>query len=223
MNDHPFDAVIRLSENDINKIGPRIDERVKDAAKKKNISLVIGWAEDMIAVGQVAWMSMAHLVYETNKRWEEFGIDDDFSTFMGFHLNRSPQTINRMFEIWRFVFEVPKHSKQRFNMLLSKPPSGLWQIKQCAKEGLLTEDDWQDIELAPNKDALSEVRKRVRGIRGRGKDALKVMMEADGTLKARRKGRYENVGFLNVNMVNESPIIQQAIERIINSSGIFRR
>ena len=223
MGSHPHDAVIRLQSEDIFDITTAVDDIVDTAIIKNNILYLINWAERFIASGQVAWMSMAHLVYETHRRWDEFNIDDDFLMFMAFKLNRSPQTIKRMLEIWTWVFVKPKHNKQRFTMLLAKPPSGLWQIKQAAKEGLLNEEDWEQVVLAPNKQALSDVRKKVRGERGRAKDALKIMIESDGTLKARRTGHYENIGFLNVNMADQSDIIAQAIERMINSAGIFER
>jgi hypothetical protein len=127
-----------------------------------------------------------------------------------------------MVETWEWVIEKPGHSKKRLAMILSKPPSGLWYVKAASKEGQLGEPEWKRIELANNKQELREIMLEVRGEYRRGKDALKVMIEEDGILKARKGNKaYVYIGRLNVDLPD--PVAIEAIERIVNSAGIFRR
>ena len=212
---HPFDSAIRLEQTDLDQI---LDTAERVVAL--GIPEALRYLEGLGRLEQATWFSRAHTLFLLSKSWneDEYG---EFYEFMHIKLGKSPETTRRMVEIWEWVIDKPKHSKKRLAMLLTKPPSGLWYVKAAAKEGQLTEAHWQQIEKAPNKQELRAIMLEVRGEYRRGKNALRIMMEDDGTLKARKGGAYTIVGRLNVELDDE--IVIEAIERIINSSGVFRR
>ena len=213
---HPHDSIIRLEQADLDQI---LETAERIAAQ--DIPTVLNYLDSLNRVGQTTWFAMAHIMYLLSMRWDADKYGEFYET-MAIKYGKSAETTRRMVEIWRWVIVEPKHSKKRLAMILSKPPSGLWYVKSASKEGQLGEEEWKRIERAPNKQELRQIMLDVRGEYRRGKDALKIMIEEDGILKARKGNKaYAYVGRLNVEM--EDPVVVEAIERIINSSGVFRR
>jgi len=64
---------------------------------------------------------------------------------------------------------------------------------------------------------------RVRGEVTSNVTALKLMLTDDGAILAARDGPYVPVGILYVEKRDENEVIDAAIERIIRTSGIFKR
>lgn len=220
--EHSLDSVQALSQGHIDMITKDVNLVIQDALKSGDPEVVFNYGKRLNETGQAVWVAVAHLVYEMNKLWgKEFKSDDNFITVAAVRWNKSPETIRRYVEIWEWVIAKPNHSSKRLAQILSKPMQGLWYIKQAAREGQLVESDWEAISKAPNISSLREIGQRVRGEVGRAVDSLKIMMEDDGTIKARRKGAYKVVGWLNLDSGEE--VVEEAIERISNKSGVFRR
>ena len=221
--EHPHDAVQAITKERFNSVKRDVDLVVQDAVKHKDPEIALSYGAKLHESGQALWIAIAALTYEMKLRWKkEFESDDDFTIVASARWNKAPETIRRYVEIWEWVIQKPGHPADRLLALLSKPMQGLWYVKQAAREGQITEPVWREIAKAPDISSLREIGRRVRGGDvGRAKDALKIMLESDGTIKARRKGVYEVVGYLNLE--EDSAVVQSAIERIQNRSGIFRR
>ena len=220
--DHQLDSVQAITKSRLESLTRDVKLVVEDSVKHKDPEIAFSYGQKLHESGQALWVAIASLTYEMKVRWQkEFESDDDFISIASTKWNKAPETIRRYVEIWQWVIEKPGHGDARLLELLSKPMQGLWYIKQAAREGQIVESDWEEISKAPNISTLREIGKRIRGEVGRAKDSLKIMMEDDGTLKARRKGAYEVVGHLN--MDDDSTVVQSAIERLQNKAGIFRR
>ena len=212
---HPHDAVVRLTELELTQIFDQVTKIVNGGSLAGALEL----GDSLVRYQQASGFAFAHLLYELNGIWAK---DEDFVEYAAIRFGKAPETIRRNIEIWQWVMVEPKHSRKRLELLATKPFSGLWYLKQASKEGQLGPKEWQEIERAATKQDLRQIMLDVRGEYRRGKDALKLMLEEDGILKARRGNKaYVYVGRLNVEM--EDPVVIEAIERIINSSGVFRR
>ena len=220
---HPLDAVQAITKSRFDSVKRDVDLVIEDAVKHKDPEIALNYGAKLHESGQALWIAIASLTYEMRQRWnKEFKSDDDFITVASARWNKAPETIRRYVEIWEWVIQKPGHEISRLLALLSKPMQGLWYIKQAAREGQISESTWSEIARAPDISTLREIGKRARGGDvGRAKDALKIMLESDGTIKARRKGAYEVVGYLNLK--EDSPVVQAAVERIQNRAGLFRR
>ena len=219
---HPLDAVQAITKSRFVSVKRDVDLVIEDAVKHKDPEIALNYGAKLHESGQALWIAIASLTYEMRQRWnKEFKSDDDFITVASARWNKAPETIRRYVEIWEWVLQKPAHPLPRLLLLLSKPMQGLWYIKQAAREGQITGPIWDEISQAPDISSLREIAKRVRGDVGRAKDALKIMLEPDGTIKARRKGAYEVVGYLNLK--EDSSVVQAAVERIQNRAGLFRR
>lgn len=220
--DHQHDAVQAITKERLDSVTRDVKLVIDDAIKHKDPEIAFVYGQNLHESGQALWIAVASLTYEMKLLWKEkFKSDDDFIAVASTRWNKAPETIRRYTEIWEWVIQKPVHSTERLLSILSKPAQGLWYVKQAAREGQIVEADWEEISKAPNISSLRDIGKRIRGEVGRAKDSLKIMLEDDGTLKARRKGAYEVVGYLNIN--DESVVVQSAIERIQNRAGVFRR
>jgi hypothetical protein len=229
--EHPHDAVQQLNKTQIQMIQLDVRSVVEDALLEKDPETAFRYGENLNRTGQAIWVAMAHLIYEMERKWGEdedddgprFSSDDDFITVAASRWNKAETTIRRYLEIWKHVMEKPLHSDVRLGKLYTKPMQGLWYIKAAAKENQLTEADWQEIEDAPDIKTLWDIGRRVRGeVGGSARRALKIMIEKDGTLKARRQGVYKIIGHLNIHEEDDE-IVVAACERIINKCGVFYR
>ena len=215
---HPFDSITRLTQNELDQIL----ETAKRIVDENDLVTVMRYVEQLGRVEHATWFTRAHILYLVSQKWDK-EMETGFFEWASTAFARAPETIRRMVKIWEFVIAEPGHTQKRLNMILTKPPSGLYYIAEAAEEGQLTEANWRDVELANNKQELREIMLEVRGTQRRGKAARKLMMEPDGTLRTRKgNGPYKTYGRLNVEMMDD-PDIAEAIGRTINASGIFRR
>lgn len=223
---HPHDAIIRLTDDDIKLITDEVDKIVKEAKARGDIEYAFLFGDTLSAFQQKAWVATSHLIYDLSRIWGKppFESDDDFITVAAARWNKSPITIQRYLDIWKWVIHKPKHKRARLRTLFTKPLHALKQVVGMCKAGEMTEEIWQRVELAVNTSQMAEIRMDVRGLVSSSTTALKLMMEKDGTIKARRgEGVYHIVGRLNVHLEEENNIIAAAIERIFTKSGMFRR
>ena len=223
---HRDDSIVALSQKEITQITKDATAVVKDAVAAKDFNHILDYLGAIGRAEQASWFARAHVLYEAHKVWHKppFEYDDDFFGFMSERMSKGAETIRRMIETWEWVIERPSHSKARLKRLFQLPPSGLWYIKQAAKEGQLGEKHWKQIETAPHKAELREIMLDVRGAYRRGKGALFLAIDPeDGTLLVSKPGQPSRpFGRLNVHMEDDDELIAAAIERTMNSAHIKR-
>lgn len=232
MMHHPHDSVQVLNPTEVQMIQEDVESVVQDALDERDPETAFRYGENLNRTGQAIWVAMAHLVYEMDSKWgneddEEEGTffesDDDFITVAAQRWNKADETIRRYLEIWKYVMEKPGHNQARLRKLYTKPMQGLWYIKEASKEDQLTASDWKEVEDSTNVKDLWDIARRVRGETGpSAQNALKIMIEKDGTLKARKKGAYKIIGHLNIHD-EDDPIVVAGCERIVNKCGVFYR
>jgi len=220
----PHDAAIAIAHDVMRELRD-VDLIVADAEKHRDAEIAFSYAAKIRRTRQVQGYALAKLLYEMNERWgTAFISDDDFTTYAAIRMNYSPNTIRRYLKVWTWVFVKPEHGPDRIKKLLGHELDAVYRLAAASKEGELTEEDWQEAERAPNKEALMEIRDRIRGKQTSSGSALKLMLDRDGTLRARKgESGYIPFGFLNVDEEDNDEIIAAAIERIVNSAGLFRR
>ena len=220
--EHTHDMSMVLSPEELKMILKDAELVVEDAIKHKDPEIALEYGARLNRMGQAAWATCAHLVYKLNEVWgtDALPAEGSFLDAVGARWNKSRETVRRYLEIWTYVIEKPEHKQSRVKRLVGKSMQGLWYIKAAAKEGQLTESDWEEIEDAPDMASLRDISKRVRGEYGRAKDALKLQIDPeDGTIRARTKGAYEVVGVLNIKSGSE--VVQAAVEAITGRAGMF--
>lgn len=223
---HSHDSIIRLEQAHIDSITVKIADVVEIARSHGDAEYAFQYGDALSATLQASWAALSHLLFRLSELWgtEAFPSDQDFLNVAATRLNKSRSTIHRYIEIWKWVIEYPNHSVKRLHTLFSKPFDALWQLVGMVKADEMTEDVWVEVEKAVNKAELREIRERVRGLQRGATRVLRIMLEDNGTIKARRgHGAYRIVGVLNVCFEDEDPVVRAAIERIVRGAGMFRR
>lgn len=231
------DAVIGITETDY-KFLSQVKEVVDQAIEQKNPSIAFNFALTIRRAAQVQGWGLAMLLYEMKQEWNgdgAFQSDDKFERIAAERLGYSPSTIERHITTWERVLAKPKmltddgsvknfrHKKEQRKRILGHALNTAYRMAAASAEGEMTEDDWERFYTAPNKQAVMELRSEIRGEKTSSVTSLKIMIEDDGGIVARRDGPYEPTGLLYLNRRGESEVIDAAIERIIRGSGIFKR
>ena len=230
-----YDSVIRLYDYEIETL-QQVDDWVIEAVEQGNPNIAFEHGRRIRRARQVEGLALAKLLYEMEALWNDentpWPSDDDFVDVARDRLGYSSQTIKKYIKVWREIFAAPKylledesvviqlHDDDRFNHLLEKPIEALYGIATAVEEGQLEEGHWEEIEMAPNKEAILDVRRKVRKGGGGGTKRLIIALDRDGTLKRRRNNTpYKPIGFLNLELEDE--ISKAAIRRLINGAGII--
>jgi hypothetical protein len=132
------------------------------------------------------------------EHWDVFGSDDDFATVAQYEMGISNQTYTKYIEGWEKVINHPHLQKDPAlqERILGKPVQGILLLRAAAKEDQIKPKHWEKIANAPNIDAIREIVREIRGTQTSSKTALRIVLEKDGTLKARMGGRYQEVGYI---------------------------
>jgi hypothetical protein len=227
------DAVMRITPADLSML-EEVDDIVSEAMKNKDPEIAWAHAQDLRRGRQVRGWALAMLLSEMKAVWAVFESDDPFDEVASQRTGYSKTTINKYVKTWDRVIKQPKvltddvvtpytHPEDGAMKLLGHPVDTVYRLASASIEGELTKEDWEEAYMAPDKESMMDIRQRVRGEQTSSGSRLKIMLERDGTIKARRGGAYEIGGQLLLDKRDDSEVIDAMCERIIKSSGIFIR
>ena len=217
---HPHDQRVVVSPQDM-VILSTVDQVVKDALAEHDPRPALNFARRLRTSGQMTGVALAKLIFMLRELWGKpesqggFGLDpDDFEDAAAGDLGVSPQTVTKYANAWQEV--LSRHPK-----LMGIPMESLLLLTAAAREGQLKAEHWKELEKAYDKQAVRQIVEKVRGVRTSGAHALHILIDRDGTLRARRgSGAYHTLGRLLVESDDE--VVQHAIERLLNSAGVAR-
>lgn len=223
-NSHPHDAIIPLKPEDYAEVLGDVDLIMADVNREGSVNIGLRYAKMYVRGMKVAGLALANLLWQLQEWWDANVTlsQDSFDDMAGAKLNLASATVRRWRRTWYWVIVHPDHDKERTKILLTKPAQGLYALVSPSKEGLMTEEAWKSAEKATNKGALEELRRELQGISVTGDNRLMIMLERDGTIKARKGDQhYRAVGVLNID--DEDETVQAAVERITRKAGVFER
>jgi len=213
MTDDLHDQLVRFSVEEMAQLD-KVDLIVDKAITVGDPSVAWVHIHGLRRGGELAGRAIAKTLYEIRERWSIFA-GDDFVDAASAGTGFSPQTIRKGMDYWEFVLRP--HPE-----LIGLPVGALHLIAPAAKSGELEDEDWEELRTAPDKEAVREIIRRKRGAKTSSGITLVVMLERDGTLKARRGGGpYVNFGYFNLEATDL--VAKQAITRVCRVSGIIAR
>ena len=221
---HPHDAIVNLSNAELEMLA-QVQAVVEEAEDQRNPQIAFRFGKGLRRSRQVQGYALAMLFYEMRQRWGlAFESDDDFVDVAAAEFAYSVETINKYLKTWEWCFVKPNHPDARRRRLLGHDLDTTYRLAAASKEGQMTDEMWEEAAMAPNKEAVMELREKIRGSKTSSNSTLRIMLDRDGTLLARRGNKpYRTVGALNTNLESDDEIIAASIERIVGRSGIFRR
>ena len=184
-----------------------------------NLSLLQG-------MSHIAGLAKAKLLYEARRRWEHFPVDEgyEFEDACFVEAGISRETVRKYIPIWEWVVMNPALSDEQREVIVTKPIGALDLLVAAAREGELTDEDWEEVLLSPDKASIREVVRRVRGQVGPSATAVVITKRRDCTITARRGDIHAPVGALPDHIPGlteeQEEIRVIAQERIIRACGM---
>lgn len=213
--DHPHDQELSLTEGEM-KLFDQVEQVVKDAADQWEALEAGAQLRRTLIAGGVALAQLLHGVWVrfyaadpdvlSGPSWETFKND------VVDKLGVSRQTVTKYTELYHHV--IRHHLKLR-----GKPVGALLLITPAAKADELEEKHWKALLAAPDKAAVREIIREVRGHVGPSQTAVKGILTPEGHLKAAMGDEpYAPFGYLTPQPTTKAGRIMR--QRIIDAVGI---
>ena len=193
----------------------KVDEVVDRAVTTANPDLAWHYIGGLRRGGELAARGMAKTLYEMHRRWDVFPSDDAFIDAAQQGTGLSVQTIEKAIDYWEYIL-LP-HPE-----LMHLPVGAYHLIAPAARHGDLDDEDWEALGNAASIADVREIVQSKRGKRTSAEHALTVLLERDGTLKARRGSEaWVSFGYFNLEVEGEAGIT--AIDRMCKAAGVQKR
>lgn len=198
----------------------RLDEYIEQSIKEKSPDKLFNIALQLRKASQLSGIGLAKVIWYLKRSWKEFETNGDFYEEAAIRLGVQPHTVDRYASVWSMFErqEIPKEFELKFKERNIKE---LVPIAKALEQGYeIDGENWKQLNKAPD---FSTVSKKIRDIKGKPprKGSMQLFLERDGSINANSNGQVEIVGWLDVG--NENDIVQNAIKRISNSSGMIAR
>ena len=169
----------------------------------------------IFAFAQWGAVAMSIATYLIVQNWDEFGLGTDFYTWATQNTGKHIQTFENYYKTGKLLYECP----ERQEMLAEKNIGEVIPIANAYQQGYLEEEEhWKSLEMASNEAEVRQTIREIKEVEPR-KYALVLTLDQDGTIWASKDGVLEVVGALSLS--NRTEIVQQAIARITNKSGML--
>lgn len=196
-----------------------VDNTVLDYVAKADIQSATNMVLEIKRTQQVAGMSTALILYYLDKYWERFEIDMSCKDYIyektGYHLH----TIDRYCKIGKLLREeAPEHLR---SALENKTLNQLAPIANAVAQGYeIVDETWKELADAEDAQIVREIiRDDVREAAPRS-NSIRLWVDRSGSIWAYSNNERSFIGSLEVD--NDDPVVQKAIERIIKNSGMLK-
>lgn len=201
-----------------------VDEVVFSAKTARNPDAIISYGLEIISDVQARGIALAKLLSEGQRVWEQFGLRETFEDCIYAEWGMSRETIHRYVAIWRMIFEnngIPKDVRAQ---LAERPVYTLRRLVRPAREDVFTEADWREIVTATDhREVIQIIHEKADG-KTSGRDALTILLYADGTLQAFQNGNSAMLGVLRVSPKDlKNELRWRAIDRIKRGAGLLEK
>lgn len=198
-----------------------VDHQILGFIKNDALEAATNMVLEMKRTAQIAGLSLAITLYHFEQNWARFERDDTFEDYMMARTGYHSHTISRYLKVGKLLREgAPEEFRKE---LTSKTMNQLMPIANAVAQGYEIDTEiWKDLVQAQDSVIVRDIiRDDVREAAPRS-TALSLWLDRQGTIWAfvgKTKER-KFVGSLEVN--NDDPDIQKAIERIIKNSGMLK-
>ena len=216
------DSLIPIYSKEMDLIYKSVDD-VMDKANLMGPDIALEYGLQLRAEGQVRGYALAHLLWRLREQWKSFPTDDDFEDAVWKKLGYSTDTTYRYIHIWDNIFANDKVPASVKPHLLGMPINTTYALIHSARQGDLTDADWEEVENATDKQAIDDIIHKATGKEKKeNPNMLVIMLEKDGRLRCRKgQEKYEDFGYLNLE--KETDAVKAAIDRLMNKGGVIRR
>jgi len=204
----------------IRQILDQVSERFYESLEQKNPYIALDKCKEFLDIGKLSGLALAKFFYLIESNWDKYEQEESFSDVAIVYLGKHKHTVERYIKVWK-IFEEGYVPEEMKDALLQRNIKELIPIGNAIAQGIeFTEDDWEELDDAPDE---SSVRRVVRDVSGKPPrlGSLQLVMDTDGFIYAYANDERRFVGSLDVH--DEDETVQKSINRIIKNSGIMQK
>jgi len=189
--------------------------------------IALEYAHGLQKESLVKGLAISKLMYKLKQNWSFFevaGVGDTFENIVEAN-GYKPSTLEKYIRMWESIFENPVLSEDLKNKLSGRPIRDLLLLTAAAREGSLSDADWEHVTVAGDGYKVREIVRKARGQVTSSASALipKVQWRNEGALPVGAlyfysKDELKVFGKLELNSEDED--VKKMVERTINRLGI---
>lgn len=209
-----------LSVDDDDHVLEKIEGMILQSIQEHDHHKAIHICKQLIQITKLSGLALAKSLYLLKSNWDEFDLSDNFDDVMAGSIGLHKATIQRYTSVWK-MYETNLIPDKFEDAIMQKSMKTLIPIAQALDAGYeIDDEEWEELVDAPD---FSVVNAKLREIKGKEprSNALILMMDREGGLKAIKNDEQVYIGFLNISDENE--VVQQAITRLVKGSGILEQ
>lgn len=199
----------------------KVDEIIQDAITKRNPRMALETCRQLIGISKISGIGLAKLLYKLRENWGIFELEEEFNDAAYLELGLHRHTTDRYVTVWD-MFENNSIPERLEETMQQQNIKSLIPIGKALQQGYVIDDEqWERLAAAPDYTSVSKIiREEVKQAPPR-KGSVQLYMDEIGSVWAISGGEKYFTGSLEI--TSDEPIVQKAIKRIIDNSGILQR
>lgn len=198
-----------------------VDNIITRSLEEGSPEVAFDTGRTFIKAAKLSGIALAKLAFELEKHWPEYQIDVPFSDVAMQHWGLQKVTITRYVRAWA-MFANQDVPAELASSLLERPMKDLVAISTASASGYdIKPEQWQELADAPDNTTVLETLREVKGVPPRS-NSMVIRMSRDGSLKAYSDNQSYFIGYLETEAAKDEPMIEKAINRIVNGAGILQ-
>jgi len=199
----------------------QIDKVMKQSLEQKDVYIALNAGKTMYAIGKAVGKGLAKLLYEVQKNWERYNINEDYDEIVFDYIGLHKTNVVRYIRVMEMLEEnqIPEQYREDIGQRNMRE---LIPIATTISQGYeIDDDEWEKLVDAPDLSTVSKILREDVKEKPMRKGALALYLDDEGSLWAYQDERRYFVGSLDVQAKEET--IKKAIERIVRSAGILQQ
>lgn len=174
----------------------------------------------------VKGLAIAKVMFKMRQNWSFFevaGVGDTFENLVEATNGYAPATVEKYVRMWESIFENDKLSPEIKNRLSGRPIRDLLLLTAAAREGSLSDADWDKVLVAGDSHDVRNIVRKARGEVTSSKNAVLPILQIHdngaapiGTVYGYDNGVKKEAGNLNVGSADL--FVQKIIARLVNGA-----
>lgn len=200
----------------------KIDEVLAESLEKHSALIALNVGRQLREISRVSGLALAKLLYGMKINWENYtDINDNFEDVVISYIDIHKDNVLRYANVWALFAEklIPEGLVDEIQ---DRNIKDLIPVGLAITQGYeIDQEAWEKIAAAPDYNTvLRTVREDVKNKPPR-KGSLQLYLDRTGTIWAFQDDERKFVGSLEV--TDEDEVVQKAINRILNGSGVIRQ
>lgn len=206
------------TEDDFLYLRQRIASLTQSALENADLDKATHLVRSLVRVAKVSGRELARVLYQFSLHWADFRVEESFEEWADRTTGLHPHTVERYVRV-EALFDLPLPEEVRTD-LTDRNLAELFPIANMTAQGYdPSPEQWEKLIRQPDEASIRAVVREIKEAEPRP-SALVLRVDEHGSIWGHRDSRRKFVGSLEV--ADEDPIVQQAIERIRRTAGMIK-